>query len=160
MRKKVIKKPAEASLSEEHTWLDLAQLAQVEVTSEEEAYPVEAALLLDSPRQDQEGGWRAAEPGEQLLRLMFDEPQTLGRILLVFEARETRTQEFVLRYLAVSGQFQEVARQQFNFSADGATQEVEDYQVNLEGIEVLELVITPDISGGEARASLERLRLA
>ena len=155
MRKKVIKKPAEASSTEEHPWLDLAQVARVEVTSEEEAHPVEAALL-----PDREGGWRAAEPGEQLLRLMFDEPQTLGRVRLVFEVTETRTQEFVLRYMASSGQFQEVARQQFNFSADGATREVEEYQVNLQGVEVLELLITPNIGGGEARASLKRLRLA
>ena len=155
MRKKVIQKPAEAPLTKEHPWLELAHVAQVEVTSEEEAHPVEAALLLD-----REGGWRAAEGGEQILRLVFDEPQTLNRILLVFEVTETRTQEFVLRYLASSGQFQEVARQQFNFSADGATREVEEYGVNLQGVEVLELRITPDISGGEARASLERLRLA
>lgn len=158
MRKKVIKQPSGATPTGE-TWLDLAQLAQVEVTSEEEANPVESALLLGSLGQNQIG-WRAAEPGEQLLRLLFDEPQTLRRISLVFETKETRTQEFVLRYLAASGQFQEVARQQFNFSEGGANQEVETYEVNLEGVEVLELVITPDISGGEARASLERLRLA
>jgi hypothetical protein len=44
------------------------------------------------------GGWRAAEFGAQIIRLIFDEPQRLERISLVFEETETeRTQEFVLR---------------------------------------------------------------
>jgi hypothetical protein len=36
---------------------------------------------------------------------------------------------------------------------------VEDYAVNLHGVTVLELRIVPDISKGDARASLIRLRL-
>jgi hypothetical protein len=38
--------------------------------------------------------------------------------------------------------------------------ELEDYTVDLVGLTWLELSIIPDISGGEARASLARLRLA
>ena len=41
-----------------------------------------------------------------------------------------------------------------------ATREVEDYVVNLHGVTVLELRIVPDISRGDARASLTLLRLA
>jgi hypothetical protein len=51
-------------------------------------------------------------------------------------------------------------RQQYNFSPAGATRESEDYEVALDGVTALELVITPDVSGGPARASLEWLRLA
>jgi len=41
-------------------------------------------------------GWRAADSGTQTIRLIFDEPQKLTRISLVFEESETeRTQEFV-----------------------------------------------------------------
>jgi len=66
----------------------------VEVTSEEKEYPVESALVSGEMR-----GWRAVDSGTQTLRLIFDEPQRLTRISLVFEESETeRTQEFVLRW--------------------------------------------------------------
>jgi len=62
---------------------------------------------------------RAAEPGAQTIRLLFDEPQELRRISLVFEEDEMmRTQEFVMRWSSdPGGPFREIARQQWNFSA-------------------------------------------
>jgi hypothetical protein len=51
-------------------------------------------------------------------------------------------------------------RQQYNFSPPGVTHEFEDYAVDLVGVAALELRIVPDISGGEARASLAQLRIA
>jgi hypothetical protein len=43
-------------------------------------------------------GWRAADPGTQTIRLIFDAPQRLTRISLVFEETAIkRTHEFVLR---------------------------------------------------------------
>ncbi len=152
MRKRVIKRSADAP---DGDWLDLERLAQVEVTSEETANPIEAALLPGHG-----SGWRASEPGEQRLRLLFDEPQRLRRIALAFHVQETRTQEFVLRTTSASGDTRDVVRQQYNFSAGGATREDEDYKVELEDVAALELIITPDVSGGEARVSLEWLRLA
>jgi hypothetical protein len=38
--------------------------------------------------------------------------------------------------------------------------ETEDYIVELYGVTILDLIITPDKSGGEVRASLASLRLA
>jgi hypothetical protein len=62
----------------------------VEVTSEEKAHPIESALL---PDENENCGWRAANPGTQIIRFIFDEPQTLRRIWLVFEdTKNTRTQ--------------------------------------------------------------------
>ena len=73
----------------------------------------------------------------------------------------TRTQEFVLSWSADNGTtMREIVRQQYNFSPAGETREVEDYTVTLEHLTRLELDIIPDISGGEARASLAVLRLA
>ena len=138
-------------------WLDLNRKALVEVTSEENGYPIESALLgAESP------GWRAANPGPQTIRLIFDEPQMLKRIWLVFEDREhTRTQEFVLRWSRDAGHsFREIVRQQWNFSPPDSAQEMEDYAVELSEVMVLELIIVPDMSGGAARASLASLRLA
>ena len=137
-------------------WLDLYDAAVVEVTSEEKEYPVESALVSGEMR-----GWRAADSGTQTIRLIFDEPQRLTRISLVFEETETeRTQEFVLRWSPDGGRsFREIVRQQWNFSPPNTIREVEEYPVELSGVAVLELVIVPDISRGAARASLKSLRL-
>lgn len=72
-----------------------------------------------------------------------------------------RTQEYVLRWSADEGQsYQEIIRQQWNFSPEGATSEIEDYQVVLPAVTILELSINPDISDSNALASLAALRLA
>ena len=138
-------------------WLDLERLAQVEITSEDAAHPIESALL---PNRGTE--WRAAGPGEQTIRLLFEHPQRLRRIWLQFvESVIERTQEFILRWSPDGGQsFREIMRQQWNFSPQGPTCETEDHQVDLSGVTVLELRIIPDISRGDARASLSQLRLA
>jgi len=157
MRKRIVGQgPPEVSVAEPD-WLDLEPLAQVEVTSEEVGSSIEAALI-----PGRGPGWRAAQPGEQTIRLLFDEPLQLGRVHLVFQEDEReRTQEFVLRWSPDGGQtYQEIVRQQYNFSPPGSAREVEDYAVDLKEVTALELKIVPDISGGSARASLAQLRLA
>jgi hypothetical protein len=115
-------------------WLDLDSAAMVEVTSEEKEHPVESALVSgETP------GWRAADSGTQTIRLLFDKPQRLTRIALVFEETEAeRTQEFVLRWSPDSGRlFLEIVRQQWNFSPPNAICEIEEYQVQLSNVTVL-----------------------
>lgn len=157
MRKRIIPPVQKATPLPGEDWLDLDRLAQVEITSEDAAHPIESALL-----PDQGSGWRAAGPGEQTIRLLFAHPQRLRRIWLHFiEPITERTQEFVLRWSPDAGQsFREIVRQQWNFSPQGATCETEDHRVDLSGVTVLELSIIPDISRGDARASLAQLRLA
>ncbi|MBI4644163.1 MAG: hypothetical protein HY790_06175 [Deltaproteobacteria bacterium] len=157
MRKRIIGSiPREVSAAEQ-AWLDLERLAQVEITSEEIDYPIESALIPGAGP-----GWRAAQPGEQTIRLLFDEPLNLKRIHLLFqEDEQERTQEFVLRWSPDGGQsYREILRQQYNFSPPEAAREVEDYDVNLDGVTALELKIVPEISGGSARASVAQLRVA
>jgi hypothetical protein len=139
------------------TWLDPEQVAQVEVTSEDAAHPIEAALL-----PGRESGWRAAEPGEQTIRLIFDQPLRLRRIWLHFvEPAAQRTQEFVVRWSADEGRsFRDLVRQQYTFSPQGATSEVEDFQVDLSGVTAIQLTIIPDQGRGRAQASLAGWRLA
>jgi len=107
-------------------------------------------------------GWRAAAPGTQTIRLIFDQPQRLTRIALVFEETAIkRTQEFVLRWSPDGGRsFREIVRQQWNFSPPDTVREVEEYQVELSDVTALELIIVPNNSGGAARASLKNLRLS
>lgn len=97
-------------------------------------------------------------PGPQTIRLVFDSPQTLRRILLVFEENETaRTQEFVLRWSSDGGSsVREIVRQQWNFSPPGSVREIEEYQVELSGVTVLELIINPNISGRSGQRLAEK----
>jgi hypothetical protein len=129
----------------------------VEVTSEETGYPVESALVSSDS-----GGWRAADSAIQTIRLIFDDPQTLTRIALVFEETTTeRTQEFVLRWSPDGGRsFRKIVRQQWNFSPPATIRKAEDYQVELSGATIIELIIVPDINRGTARASLTSLRVS
>jgi hypothetical protein len=156
MRKRLITPIPQDAAAHHDGWLDLDRLAVVEVTSEAKEYPVESALVAGETR-----GWRAADCGTQTIRLIFDQPQRLTRIALVFEENETeRTQEFVLRWSPDSGRsFREIVRQQWNFSPPNAVREVEEFHVELSNVTTLELVIVPDISRGAAHASLKSLRL-
>ena len=157
MRKRLITAIQENIRTRSVDWLDVERAALVEVTSEDNDHPVESAFVSGDAL-----GWRAAVPGTQTIRLIFDQPQKLRAILLVFEENDIpRTQEFVLRWSPDGGSsFREIVRQQWNFSPGVATREVEEYQVDLSGVTVLELEINPHIGGGVARASLKSLRLS
>jgi hypothetical protein len=157
MRKRILQQDSQDNPSANHNWLNLEDLGQVEVTSEDPEHPVEAALILGTG-----SGWRAAQADSQTIRLLFDEPQQLKHIHLVFdEGEQERTQEFVLLWSSNNGQsYREIVRQQFTFSPPTTTREVEGYNVNLEGVTALELRVVPHLSGGRAVASLTQLRLA
>ena len=157
MRKRISDQDPHNVAPVDQSWLDLQRLAQVEVTSEDAAYPIEAALLPSAGP-----GWRAAQAGEQTIRLLFDELQRIRHIQLLFhEDQQARTQEFVLRWSPDGGRsYREILRQQYTFSPPGMTREREDYAVDLAGMTALELGIVPDISGGDARASVAQLRIA
>lgn len=157
MRKRIGNPVSQQNVNSGHKWLDIEKLAMVEVTSEDAEFPIESALLPDKA-----SGWRASGPGKQIIRLLFDNPRRLQWIRLNFEELEIeRTQEYILRWSPDGGQsYQEIIRQQWNFSPEGSTNEVEDYQIELPAVTILELSINPDISKKNAFASLEELRLA
>lgn len=157
MRKRIINPIQQQNEYSDQKWLDIEKIAVVEVTSEDDAFPIESALLPGKV-----SGWRASGTGKQMIRLFFDNPQRIQRIRLNFEELEIeRTQEYVLSWSPDGGQsYQEIIRQQWNFSPKGATSEIEDYQVELPAVTILELVINPDISEDNTFASLKQLRLA
>jgi hypothetical protein len=138
-------------------WLNIEDIAEVVISSEHPEQPVEGALLEGGA-----GGWRAEESGLQTIRLVFDQPQKLQRIYLEFsEPVDVRTQEYVLRWSSdCGGSFQEIVRQQWNFSPDGSTEEAESHRVDLSEVTEPELSILPDIGGATSFASLKTLRLA
>lgn len=142
---------------ETEAWLNLDSIAEVAVTSEDSAFPIESAFTFGAS-----AGWRAGGGGEQTIRLAFDTPQRINRVWLRFvETEADRTQEFSLRWRPdLQGQSQEIVRQQWNFSPAGATTEVEDYKVDLENVGVLELAINPDVGNRDAVATLAEWRIA
>jgi hypothetical protein len=157
MRKRVITPTAETIRARGAGWLDVERAAVVEVTSEDKDFPVESAFASGDAQ-----GWRAASPGSQKIRLIFDHPQRLTDISLIFEENEIgRTQEFVLLWSSDGGSsLKEIVRQQWNFSPPESIREIEEYHVDLSGVTLLELIIKPNIGGGIARASLKNLRLS
>jgi hypothetical protein len=157
MRKRIVGQGEQAVPPTDQYWLDVERLAQVEITSEDADHPFESALVANTGP-----GWRAAGPGEQTIRLLFDAPMRINRIRLVFDEQQTaRAQEFALRWLPDGEQsYRELRRQGYNFSPPSTTREVEDFTVNLDRVAALELSILPNTGGGEARASLARLQIA
>jgi hypothetical protein len=157
MRKLIINRDSENVPPTNENWLDLEPLVQVEITSEDMGHPIESALI-----PGRGSGWRAAGSGEQIIRFLFDKPQKLQRIHLLFcEDQQERTQEIVLRWSPNHGQsYREIVRQQYNFSPLATTREMEDYRIDLDGVTALELRILPDMRGGSAYSSLAELFLA
>ena len=137
-------------------WLAVQDVARIELTSEDHRYPIESALTREAGN-----GWRALKPGEQVIRMIFDHPQAIRLIHLVFEdAYQERAQEFTVRWSSDGGvTYATIVRQQFFFSPTGATREVEDYTVDLSGVTAVELHIVPDLSGRPVVANLQELRI-
>jgi hypothetical protein len=157
MRKRVLgQAPLPSHAPDGRQWLNLQALAEVEVTSEADGYPVESIFNFGAGP-----GWRAASPGKQRIRLEFDQPQSIQRMRLQFHELEiARTQEFTVRWSGGPGEpLKEIVRQQWNFSPDGSTIESEDYIVDLKAASILELTIDPDRGAGEALAKLADWRL-
>ena len=149
--------PLPRDAADDHEWLKLQDLAEVEVTSEADGYPIETVFNFGAGP-----GWRAASPGIQRIRLVFDQPRSIRRMRLQFnESDVARTQEFTVRWSGDPDEpLKEVVRQQWNFSPDGSTAESEDYAIDLKRVSILELTIDPDRGAGEALAKLAEWRLA
>jgi hypothetical protein len=111
MRKQIIN-AVETDQSETCEWLNIEEIARVEVSSEDPQYPIESAF-----KGGKSLGWRASQPGEQTIRLFFDEPKDLRRIQLRFsEPLVERIQQFTLRWAnSQTAAFGEIVRQQWNF---------------------------------------------
>jgi hypothetical protein len=166
MRKSPIDSEAVAKcpLVPQDSWLDLDALATVHITSEDPLFPIEDALV-DKPNAPTWSGWRASRTGPQTVLIKFDHPVSLRRIhLRIVEAASPRSQEFAIFASSGEGDRREIIRQQFSFSPDGASEEIEDYTVSLTGVTALELRIDPDRSHDPSQsqhhASLQSLRLA
>lgn len=156
MRKRIVGIPVGVHAESDGGWLNLSEMATVEVQSEDAEFPIEAAFGRDGGK-----GWRASGTGPQLIRILFDEPARINRIHLSFhEPAVERTQEFSLSWCPAAGGCIEIVRQQWNFSPGGSTTEREEFAVNLDNVAVLELAIRPELNGQGGIATLASWRLS
>jgi hypothetical protein len=138
---------------------DIAALATVLVSSEDPDHPIDCAF--DGQRGPGASRWIAQQPGEQTLILAFDAPQTIRKILLVVEEPDiSRTQEMALSISRDGGRtYQEIVRQEYNFSPPGTTLEQEEWSIKGDAVSHLQLRIKPDKGGKVGRATLTTLAL-
>jgi hypothetical protein len=139
--------------------IPVGSIATVLVTSEDAAHPIEHAF--DDHRGPGGTRWIAEQPGEQTIALAFDTPQTIRRVVLEVEEHEvSRTQELDLSVSRDGGRhYQELLRQEFNFSPDGTVFEREDWAIAEADVTHLRIRIRPDKGGKVCRASLTSLVL-
>jgi hypothetical protein len=134
--------------------LDVASLAQVVVTTEDPAHPIENAF--DGQHGPGATEWVAAGSGRQTVTVQFDAPQDIRAVSVeVEEATTTRTQEIELSVSTDAGaSFEVVVRQEYTFSPPGAAFERETWSVPRRGVTHVRVTVRPDKGGGDSRARL------
>jgi hypothetical protein len=157
MHKRIIGTQTAPESGPSESWLDLQATAEVELTSEEAGNPIENVFASDT-----RSGWKAAATGIQTIRLIFKPAQSIRRIRLEFRENQfERTQEFALHYSEENSTvLREILRQQWTFSPQGSTTEIEEYSVDLPQVHILQLTIDPDRGQHRAVATLHRWRIA
>lgn len=131
-------------------WLDLGVVADVGIVAG-------GRSVTRAP-----GFWSAECEGEQLIEIRFHRRMPVRRVRVVSsDAEQSRTQEMTI-WVSLRGgeQHREVLRQQFTFSPGGATQEVEEYGLQLEEVSRIQLRIVPNVDGRPAVARVTELRVA
>src|SRR5713101_7847701 len=156
MRKKLINSDPMRLHSQEE-WLDLEEIARVEVTSEDPNFPIEAALAEEKDR----AGERPKRVSRSSASSLITRERCVGLDSSFQKQEIERTQEFTLRWSdEAAGPFREIVRQQWNFSPQCSTSEVEDYQVQLEKVSAVEMTLKPDLTPDTAFATLAACRVS
>ena len=142
----------------EAVWRDIPGTADVELASEDDAGSIEGALALGRGQ-----GWRASGYGVPIQSALSSTSLNRSGALTWSSTRPKLSlprNSFCVGHRALKKGFREIVRQQWNFISPGGVREIEDYAVNLFDVGVLELIIMLDKGGGEALASLVKMRVA
>jgi hypothetical protein len=125
-------------------WLDLDEVAEVSIVSGGRRMPRSSGI------------WSIDAPGEQMIEIRFHEPTSVSHLRVTSsEIDQERTQEItVWASLNRGEQHRELLRQQFNFSPNGATEEIEEYAPGLEAVSAIQLRVVPSIDGRRAVARI------
>jgi hypothetical protein len=151
--------PRSVEMVPAHDEIPVVATATIYVTSETPDHPVD--YIFDSKRGPGGSRWVAQQPGEQMVMLGFDAPQTIRTVLLEIEEQQvSRTQEVTLLASFDGDQTRrEILRQEFNFSPPGTTFERERWSVSLEHVTHLLLMIKPDKGRQDCFATITSLVL-
>lgn len=157
LRKRIVNTVRAPAVGPDQRAIDITAVATVIVTSEDPAHPIDHVFNT----HDQTGTrrWVAATPGEQSVIIDFDTPQTIRQIALAIEERNVqRSQELTISISSDGGQsYQELIRQEYNFSPPGTTWERETWSVPATRVSHLCLQIKPDKGGKPCYATLTSL---
>lgn len=131
-------------------WLTLEAVADVNIIVDGERVPRMPGL------------WTGNVSGEQLIEVRFHHPTSVRRLRLVsFETEQSRTQEITVWVSSGRGErHRELRRQQFNFSPQGATREVEDYELQVDDVSSIQVRVVPSIDGRPAVARVSELQIS
>ena len=142
--------------AENGSWLNLEAVAEVTVSSEAPAHPIEHALV--GPPGEY---WEAAEAGACSITLRFDTPLLLSATRLEFaEPAHERSQEWAISAVFADGTERELLRQGWNFSPSGSREQRESYTLQTAPVRSLTLWIDPDRGQNRYPATLRAWRLA
>jgi len=158
MRRSVIDpSTARPELRSDGEWLNLEQVAKVEVTSEDPSFPIDYALASENGP-----GWRAADKGKQIIRIISISRHRFAGLSLSF--RKLKLSE--PRNSLFDGRLRKAGRPQRSFASNGLLVRMarrsrsREYQVNLNNVCALELAVKPDLTPGNVIATLARWRVA
>jgi hypothetical protein len=139
--------------------IDLARDATLLYSSEDPAFPIER--ILDGNPKTPAARWTSARTDTtETIVIAFDRPHTVSRLVYeVDECDAERTQEMRIE-ASMDGErtYHQVLIQEYTFSPQGATHELEDLRVDLSGVTHLRLVIIPN-KHGSGTATLSTLKL-
>ncbi len=145
-----------ADTVESSQWLNLEEIAEVEVSSEAPGFSVENVFAQGSG-----GGWQAQTTGAARITLHFDKPQAITRTLLHFvEDEHERSQEWALSAVLADGGERELLRQGWNFSPGGSREQRESYALHTPPVRSLTLWLDPDRGQNRYPATLAAWRLS
>lgn len=139
--------------------LEIAAMARIKLTSEDPEHPIDH--VFDGTTGPGASYWQAAEPGEQTIVIEFDHPQAIRQLTLeIEETNVSRHQQLQLLTSQDGGRsYQEILRQEFNFSPPGTTFEQEQWAIPREEITHIKLWIQPDMEEKLCSAKLTSIVL-
>ena len=132
-------------------------LARFEATSEDSRYPIESAFEEDGQ------GWRAVEVGEQAIRARSSTNHNASKKIdsaPYNPIRNARSSSHCIGQRVHTATPRPLVREQWNFSPPGSIMQIEEYEVDLHGVRLFQLVVRPEIKRSPAVATLVSWHLA
>jgi hypothetical protein len=128
MQKRAVEKTSQKQTVCEESQPDQEQSGEVEVISENAEQLIKPVLTKGADESQ-----HSFTPGEQIIRLLFNQPQTFSQMHILFDREEgAQTQEFFLSWLSEDSKFSgELVHQQNDFVSGRRLRENENSLASL-----------------------------